>query len=163
MTVVDVIYAEFQDAAQILGESGEVSLQVMLESHLRRTLLLSAASYFELRLTRDVQGFAAEITSGNNLISSLIHAKVISRQYHSWFDWDKPNANKFFSMFGPAFKQHMSSLIAAEENLGRLRRSWNWATNETCWCTPTTQAIRSTKHLPRFTSFTSSPTPLSIA
>lgn len=119
MTVVDTIYTELQDAARILGDAGEVSLKIMLESHLRRTLLLSAASYFELRLTRDLQGFASETTSGNDLISSLIQSKVIARQYHSWFDWEKQNANKFFSMFGQRFKQHMSALIATDENLAK--------------------------------------------
>ncbi|MFN3506281.1 MAG: HEPN domain-containing protein [Allorhizobium sp.] len=116
-TVVDSIYLDFQDAARVLGNTGEISLKLLIESHLRRTLLLSAASYFELRITRDVEGFCSELTEGNELIVSLIKTKVISRQYHSWFSWDSNNANTFFAMFGPSFKQYMSGVVSKDEDL----------------------------------------------
>lgn len=106
-TAVDTIYAEFRDAAAILAAAGEISLQITLDSHMRKTLLLSAASYFEAKLTKEVQEFTDEITSCNELIGSLVHTKAISRQYHTWFDWDRNNANKFFSLFGKSFKEHM--------------------------------------------------------
>ncbi len=117
MAVVDVIYADFKDAANVLSSSNEVSLQIMLESNLRKTLLLSAASYFEYTLTREVANFTQEITGGNGLIEALVKSKAITRQYHSWFDWDAPNANKFFSMFGQAFKAHMAARLIADEDL----------------------------------------------
>lgn len=112
MAVVDTIYGEFQDAVTCLREAGQISLQVMLEANLRKTLLLSAASYFEVQLTKEIKGFTEEITSGNDLIKALVEQKAISRQYHTWFDWDKPNANKFFSLFGPTFKDHMVAVQA---------------------------------------------------
>jgi hypothetical protein len=111
MAVVDTIYEEFQDAVVILRDAGQISLQVMLEANLRKTLLLSAASYFEVQLTREVQSFTEEVTSGNDLIKTLVQQKAISRQYHAWFDWDKSNANKFFGMFGATFKDHMAAVI----------------------------------------------------
>lgn len=114
MAVVDTIYGEFQDTVAFLREAGQISLQVMLEANLRKTLLLSAASYFEVQLTREIKNFADEITSGNDLIKTLIEQKAISRQYHTWFDWDKPNANKFFALFGPTFKDHMITVQARD-------------------------------------------------
>ena len=117
MAVVDTIYREFKDAADVLSASNEVSLQIMLESNLRKTLLLSAASYFEYILSREVADFTNEVTGGNGLIRALVKTKAISRQYHSWFDWEKPNANKFFSMFGQSFKDHMAERLAANEEL----------------------------------------------
>lgn len=117
MTVVDRIYAEFSDAVAIVVGAGEVSLQIMLESNLRKTLLLSAASYFEYTLTREVEHFTKEVTRGNDLIGSLIQVKAITRQYHSWFAWEANNANKFFSLFGKHFQDHMKARLAEDEQL----------------------------------------------
>jgi hypothetical protein len=119
MTVVDTIYIDFKDAANVLGASEEVSLKIMLESNLRKTLLLSAASYFEYTLCRQVADFTQEVTFGNILIGNLVRTKAISRQYHSWFDWEQSNANKFFSMFGKEFKDHMTARISANEDLAK--------------------------------------------
>ena len=117
MTVVDTIYDDFRDAAKILREARELSLQIMLEANLRKALLLSAASYFEIQLTREVQSFTDEVTSGNVLIATLVQQKAISRQYHAWFDWEKSNANKFFDLFGPTFKDHMASVLSESPEL----------------------------------------------
>lgn len=117
MTVVDTIYSDFKSAADALGSAGQISHQIMIEDNLRKTLLLSAASYFELQLTKSVKNFSDDVTSGNDLIRSLIQQKAISRQYHTWFDWDKSNANKFFGLFGVRFKSHMSDRIANSDNL----------------------------------------------
>lgn len=117
MAVVDTIYDEFRDAVEVLSSAKQISLQIMLESNLRKTLLLSAASYFEVQLTRAVKAFTDEITSENELISNLVQQKAISRQYHSWFDWEKSNANKFFSLFGSSFKEHMAGLIASSSDI----------------------------------------------
>lgn len=54
MAVVDTIYTDFKDAAGVLSAANEVSLQIMLDSNLRKTLLLSAASYFEYTLSRAI-------------------------------------------------------------------------------------------------------------
>jgi len=117
MTVVDTIYNDFKDAADVLSASNEVSLQIMLDSNLRKTLLLSAASYFEYTLSREVADFTQEATGGNELIKALVQTKAIARQYHSWFDWDRANANRFFSMFGQAFKDHMTARMTVDEAL----------------------------------------------
>lgn len=117
MAVVDTLYTDFKDAVGVLSASNEVSLQIMLDSNLRKTLLLSAASYFEYILSKEVADFTQEVTRGNGLIGTLVQSKAISRQYHTWFDWEKSNANKFFSMFGQAFKDHMAARLAADQAL----------------------------------------------
>jgi len=42
-----------------------------------------------------------------------------SRQYHTWFDWTRNNANTFFAMFGDGFKGHMAKVIDGDENLAK--------------------------------------------
>ena len=39
------------------------------------------------------------------------------RQYHTYFDWDEKNANKFFSLFGSDFKDKISKKVEADEEL----------------------------------------------
>ena len=124
MAVVDTVYTEFKDAVAVLVAAQELSLQIMLESNLRKTLLLSAASYFEYTLSREVIDFINELTSDNQLIGALVQNKVIARQYHSWFDWERNNANKFFALFGQEFRDHMTSRIAADEALAENIRAF---------------------------------------
>lgn len=124
MSVVDTIYNDFRDAVQVLQDAKQISLQIMLEANLRKTLLLGAASYFEMRLTREVQAFTDEVTNRNEMVGTLIQQKAITRQYHSWFDWDKNNANKFFGMFGPVFKSHMAEILAKDAQLNDDIRSF---------------------------------------
>lgn len=123
-TAVDTVYVELRDAAAKLAAADEVSLQIALDAHARKALLLSAASYFEVQLTREVQNFTNEVTGNNSLISNLVQAKAISRQYHQWFDWDKNNINKFISMFGKKFKEHMENRISKSENFSESVRAF---------------------------------------
>lgn len=52
------------------------------------------------------------------MIGALVKTKAITRQYHSWFDWETSNANKFFAMFGQAFKDHMVARLSVDGALG---------------------------------------------
>ena len=47
-------------------------------------------------------------------IASLIKVKAISRQYHSYFDWDGKNPNKFLSLFGNTFRDKVT--VEMKEN-----------------------------------------------
>jgi hypothetical protein len=123
-TAVDTVYVELRDAAAKLAAANEVSLQIALEAHARKTLLLSAASYFEMQLTREVQDFTNEVTGNNFLISNLVQTKAISRQYHQWFEWDKNNPNKFFSMFGKEFKNYMEKRLNEVDALAESGRAF---------------------------------------
>ncbi|WP_353046215.1 HEPN domain-containing protein [Mesorhizobium sp. M1380] len=81
-----------------------------MDGNSRKSILLSAASYFENALANIVEEFARN-SSANTMVGDLIKARVISRQYQTWFDWDKNNANKFYQMFGDVFREHMTSLV----------------------------------------------------
>lgn len=124
MAVVDTLFTDFMDASNVLMQANELSLHIILESNLRKTLLLSAASYFEYTLCGVVSDFTDRVTSGNSMISSLVHSKAINRQYHTWFDWKAPNANTFFSLFGKAFREHMTAKINADEEIGNSIRAF---------------------------------------
>lgn len=41
----------------------------------------------------------------------------MARQYHTWFDWDKTNANQLFALFGQEFKAKIMPHVAESEPL----------------------------------------------
>ena len=87
------------------------------EENLRKSLLLAAASYFEQRMTEDVVSFVKVITEDNHVLVHFVQNKAVSRQYHTWFDWDKKNANRFFGLFGEPFKKYMEKLVSEDAEL----------------------------------------------
>ena len=118
-TVVDKLYGEYQAMVQMMDRYNAISFRNTLNDNFRKTLLLCAASHFEFRVTSDVVLFCEEASNGNSLIPSLVRNKAVSRQYHTWFDWDARNANAFYKIFGEDFKSHMSALMDNDPNLAR--------------------------------------------
>jgi hypothetical protein len=108
---VERIHKEFTELISFLAEKGEPSLQTAADDSFRKILILSGASYFEHELSQVVVDFVAESTGSDPLIAAIVYQRAVSRQYHSWFDWDAKNANKFFRMFGDAFVSHMADAI----------------------------------------------------
>lgn len=111
-TPIDRIYKELGEAIDALQKSGEVSAQVAIEDHARKALLLSVASYFEHKLT----GILKQLSSmtNNPLLTEFVIRKAITRQYHTLFEWDGKNANKFFSLFGSDFRQRMEANVKGD-------------------------------------------------
>ena len=87
------------------------------DGNFRKSLLLAAASHFEQRLTHAVVFFVQEVTSSDHVLTWLIRKRVVERQYHTWFDWNSRNANRFFSMFGESFGRHMKSVVDEDDDL----------------------------------------------
>lgn len=110
-TAVDSLYNEFRQMSLLFSSAGEVSLGVSLDNNFRKSLVLAAASYFEHRVTTDVIDFSRDSAGLSPLIPSFIKNKAVSRQYHTWFDWERSNANSFFSLFGQEFRSHMESAM----------------------------------------------------
>ncbi len=116
-TPVDRLHGEFTQLLTFLDANGEVSLRSAVDGNFRKTLLLAAASYFERRLTNDVVDFVGEMTSTDHVVRWLVERKAVERQYHTWFDWNRRNANQFFKLFGPAFGDHAKALVDNSESL----------------------------------------------
>lgn len=110
-TPVDALHREFGDLLAVLDAAGEISLRSTADANFRKALLLAAASYFERQLTDVVVSFVEAVTTPNHVVTWLIKKRVVERQYHTWFAWEARNANRFFSMFGDSFRDHMSMLV----------------------------------------------------
>ena len=64
-----------------------------------------------------VLDFVKHITTENHPLMWLVHNKAVSHQYHTWFDWEARNANKFFGLFGTAFQDHMKEEVKNDNTL----------------------------------------------
>ena len=114
---VDALHRDFADLLAFLDQADQISFRITADDNFRKVLLLAIASYFERQLTDVVISFAEAATDRNQVVKSLIKRQVVDRKYHTWFDWEARNANRFFSMFGDSFKADMSKLVSRDKKL----------------------------------------------
>jgi hypothetical protein len=126
---VDRLYEESSSVIRALGRD-EPSLAIAAADNFRKALVLASASYFEHRVSTCVLDFIHECAKGNDLVVGFVKNKAISRQYHTWFKWDEPNANQFFGLFGSSFKQTMTERVKASEELRASIRAFLEVGNE---------------------------------
>ena len=104
-SIVDRIYQDNLDLLMFLEEKNEPSFMIQFNTVFTKTLLLSAASYFEHEICRMVQAFIAHKAQNDEYVMAIVKQRIIKRQYHSYFQWKENNANSFFSLFGSTFKE----------------------------------------------------------
>lgn len=107
MSNVDKLYQDLDTVITYLQENEETSLAATTNENARKVLLLAAASSFENLVVEGVLRFIRESSGSNLVLVEFVQNKALKRQYHTLFDWDKPNANRFFSLFGEDFKKYM--------------------------------------------------------
>ncbi len=110
------MYGEFSSLLSFLEEEREISFRGIADESLRKALLLASASYFEKRLSDAVLDFVEEAADHPAILAS-VRVKAVARQYHTWFDWDARNANKFFRLFGEGFLRKMKEQVEADAGL----------------------------------------------
>lgn len=123
-TVIDVMYRDFAELTAVLDRAGEVSLRSMIDSTFKKTLALSAASFFEDEIRRILLALIAERSSNDLLLGSFLRNKAIERQYHTYFQWRGNNANSFFGMFGDEFKDAAAQDVKADPELAEAVKSF---------------------------------------
>jgi phage/plasmid-associated DNA primase len=116
-SVIDKLYQEHKSVLDYLENNVEVSLRNITDDTFKKLLVLSAASYFEQVLQDLIVQFVSNQCRGDETVISLTKAKVIDRQYHTYFDWDGKNANKFFALFGSTFSDSAKEEVSNDEAL----------------------------------------------
>jgi RiboL-PSP-HEPN len=115
--LIENYYAEQNSIIELLYSRGEVSLAQTAQNLFAKSLLLIAASHFEDRLKQVVTSGIASRSRNDPYINAFFKIRGISYQYHAWFDWDKSNANRFYSFFGKHFSEDIKAIIDADEAL----------------------------------------------
>lgn len=132
MNVLDIVESLFQDTAELdkfLMTNNEPSLRVIVDSNLRKSILLASASFFEGEIMELIEKYARSCTSDERIIC-FIKNKALSRQYHTLFDWKKKNCNSFLGLFGDDFKKTFGEKVSEDENLEKSIRDFLEIGNE---------------------------------
>jgi len=116
-TAIDTYYDRGKALLEYLAGNNETSFQNQVESDLRKSLLLSIASYFESQIKATIEGLVSNSTNGAEVLLSFVKSTAIERQYHTYFDWNAKNANKFFKLFGQGFGEYMREKVKADREL----------------------------------------------
>lgn len=119
------IERQYQDSKELynylLGK-GEVSFATYIDSVYKKVLVLSAASYFESKISELISKYATKASGSDKRIVKLIESKVIERQYHTLFQWEANNTNAFWKLFGEETKENVRQKINSDEKLRAAER-----------------------------------------
>lgn len=102
----------------------EPTLATRAGSVLTKALVLAGASEIEVDFQRHLIEFYTELTGGSQHAASFVEKKAVKRQYHTYFAWDKKNANQFFGLFGPDFLAAMADKVRAEDDFEAAVRAF---------------------------------------
>lgn len=109
------LYNEYCEFYDFLMSNKQISFGLYINDIYKKALLLSAASYFESVITRTIYKFVSSKAHNNPEIIAFVDNKALKRQYHTFFDWDGNNANRFFGLFGSEFSQRAREEIKAKK------------------------------------------------
>lgn len=104
-TIIDTIYKEHTELVSILNEHKEISIKSTTDNKFSKTLILSSASYFEAKIIETIEDFVSKTTQGNESLKQFIRKQALDRKFHTLFDWNSNNINKFFNFFGDESKE----------------------------------------------------------
>ena len=110
-------YQDSQELYNYLIKKGEISFATYIDNVYKKVLILSAASYFESKISELISKYAAKASGSDKRIVKLIESKVIERQYHTLFDWKANNTNAFWRLFGEETKESVRQKINSDEKL----------------------------------------------
>lgn len=129
MNDVERVYNELRAVRALLTERGEPSDLVAFEQLSAKTLLLCAASFFERYISASLLETAGA-TGTSPIFRTFIEKQALERKYHSMFDWDRSNTNKFFALFGPDIRDWMKGIIDADDALAASVREFIFLNSE---------------------------------
>lgn len=114
---IQTLIDDYRDLNQFLMKNGHVSESVTVAEHYRKILLLSCASYYETRIVEIIKKFV-EVKTSDDRLTAFVSNKAISRQYHTYFNWDQTNnINSFLGLFGSDFKEKVATEIKGDKAL----------------------------------------------
>lgn len=119
----------YHELKQFLMEHSKPSLALSVEHHMRKVFLLSCASYFENEIQGIIKQFLSDKSTDERIVNFAVN-KGLARQYHTYFEWEGKNINRFTSLFGDAFKEKIMSEVKANDLLAENIRAFLEIGNE---------------------------------
>ncbi len=119
-TIIDKSYEDNESLRLYLAERNEISLLRTVDDSFRKTLVLSAASLFEHQITDALHNYCVHKTGSDACVLALVRIKVLTRQYHTYFEWEsRGGAGPFFKLLG----EEMGQRLKAQSKLEPLKSS----------------------------------------
>lgn len=131
-TIIDKAYQDNARLLAYLSERNELSLLRTADDSFRKSLVLSAASLFEHRISEALYSYCARRSDSDACVLALVRIKALKRQYFSFFDWESKRPGPFFTLLGEDIGERLKSdskvdplktAIDAFLELGFLRNS----------------------------------------
>lgn len=114
-TAVTDLKSEHDRLMALLLEK-EPSLAIGIGAVMTKSLLLAGASEMEAEVQRILIEYYAEITKKSFAVEFVTN-KAIKRQFHTYFQWESPNANQFWGLFGNDFKTAILARLKVDDSL----------------------------------------------
>jgi hypothetical protein len=118
-TIIDRAYEDTASLIAYLSERNELSLLRTVDDSFRKTLVLSAASLFEHKISDAIHSYCYRKSGSDACVLALIRIKALKRQYFSYFDWENRRAGPFFSLLG----EDIGERLKAESKADPLKSS----------------------------------------
>ncbi len=118
---VEELLRDHRELVEYLEATNSLSLRDRAESAFAKTLLIAAASYFEVRLTQMIIDLYLEMTQGVEELAEFVKRQAIDRRFTQLFEWSSNgspgrNANSFYIKFGEGFSAHMKLRVQEDRN-----------------------------------------------
>ena len=94
-----------------LSNNNMISLELTLDDVFKKNVLLSAASYFEDRITTILTDLYVSNYPEGRVLAEFVKNQAIKQQYFKLFDWGTKSAKRFFKLFGEDFNKHMQEKV----------------------------------------------------
>ena len=126
---IEELWSDHRDLVAFLQSDNQLQLQSRVEDAFSKTLIVAAASYFEVRLTQSIVDLYIESTQGAELLAQFVKKQAIGRRFAQLFEWGdeaKPgrNANSFYMSFGADFREYMVSKVRNDQCLDESVRAF---------------------------------------
>ena len=108
---------DHEELIGILYQEGKITLLTRVEDAFRKTLIIAAASYFEVQLAAAIGEIYCDRTQNSRALTVFVQKQAFGRHYAQLFSWKSHNANYFFAFFGQDFKTYMQKKVQEEKEL----------------------------------------------
>ena len=118
---VEELLRDHRELVEYLESVNSLLLRDRAENAFAKTLLIAAASYFEVRLTQMIIDLYLEMTQGADELAEFVKRQAIGRRFAQLFQWgsdESPgrNANSFYILFGERFSAHMKQRVQEDQD-----------------------------------------------
>lgn len=121
---VEQQFSDSEELYSFLMQKEEVTFASYIDNAYKKILILSGASFFETIITEGIKRYSEKLSPEDQRLTIFIEKKALKRQYHSLFDWDAKNTNKFWNFFGDEMKSFVRDYLKSHPEIEKAERDF---------------------------------------